>query len=243
MTATRPATGRDFRASGPSSASAGLPALGSLLAVCAHPDDESFGMGALLSTFAEVGTVTSGLCLTQGEASTLRGPGDLAALRRDELEAAAQALGIARVDLLGYPDGELSRLRIDELAGVVAATAAATVAQAFLVFDEGGITGHPDHRAATQATVLAAQRLDLPVLAWAIPAPVAAVLNAEFGTGFVGRAARELDRVVPVDRGRQRQAIACHASQSSNNPVLWRRLDLLGDRESMRWLRSPGEGA
>ncbi|WP_327727492.1 hypothetical protein OG250_10135 [Streptomyces sp. NBC_00487] len=39
-----------------------------------------------------------------------------------------------------------------------------------------------------------------------------------------------------VPRERQYRAIACHASQSSDNPVLWRRLELLGDREYLRVL-------
>ncbi len=112
-------------------------------------------------------------------------------------------------------------------------------AEILLVFDEGGITGHPDHCAATAAALLAARRDELPVLAWAVPERVASVLNAEFGTSFLGRRDGEVDLVVTVDRGRQRQAIACHVSQSTDNPVLWRRLELLGSTESLRWLRLP----
>ena len=48
-----------------------LPAVASVLAVCAHLDDESFGLGAVLSAFADRGVRTSVLCLTHGEASTL----------------------------------------------------------------------------------------------------------------------------------------------------------------------------
>jgi hypothetical protein len=46
---------------------------------------------------------------------------------------------------------------------------------------------------------------------------------------------------VEVDRTRQLKAIACHRSQATDNPVLWRRLDLLGDRERLRYLRPRGE--
>src|SRR5450759_2865211 len=67
-----------------------LPAWTSVLAVVAHPDDESFGLGALLDAFARSGAGVEVLCLTHGEASTLHGaPGDLASLRGTELAAAS----------------------------------------------------------------------------------------------------------------------------------------------------------
>ena len=52
----------------------------------------------------------------------------------------------------------------------------------------------------------------------------------------IGRLADDLDVVIEVDRPRQHAAIACHATQSHDNPVLWRRLELLGEREHLRWL-------
>jgi len=59
-----------------------LPVIESVLAVCAHPDDESFALGAVLSAFAERGARTSVLCLTHGEASTLGADmGDLHQIR------------------------------------------------------------------------------------------------------------------------------------------------------------------
>ena len=70
--------------------------------------------------------------------------------------------------------------------------------------------------------------------AWALPERVTRTLNAEFGTAFIGRANRELDLSIEVDRGHQYQAIACHASKSLDNPVLWRRLELQGDQEAFR---------
>ncbi|HUJ67467.1 MAG TPA: hypothetical protein VLX59_18110, partial [Acidimicrobiales bacterium] len=45
--------------------------------------------------------------------------------------------------------------------------------------------------------------------------------------------------VLTVDRQVQRGAISCHTSQSADNPVLWRRLELLADREFLRWLCPP----
>jgi len=50
-----------------------LPAWGDVLALVAHPDDESFGLGALLASFVAAGSRVSVLCLPHGEASTLHG--------------------------------------------------------------------------------------------------------------------------------------------------------------------------
>jgi N-acetylglucosamine malate deacetylase 2 len=215
--------------------SAAIPLLTSVLAVCAHPDDESFGLGALLAELADHGSAVSVLCFTHGERSTLHSiDGDLTVVRAAELAAAAEVLGVQQAELLGYPDGGLAAVPIDELAAHVQRAAAG--AEALLVFDEGGITGHPDHRQATRAALAAAAEGDLAVIAWTIPETVADALNAEFGTNFVG--CREIDRIVAVDRTRQLDAIRCHASQSADNPVLWRRLELLGDTEHLRVLRA-----
>ena len=74
------------------------------------------------------------------------------------------------------------------------------------------------------------------MLAWAVEQHVAAALNAEFGTSFAGRPTGQIDCTIEADRQRQLSAIACHASQAHDNPVLWRRLDLQGNREVFRWL-------
>src|SRR5512146_1948099 len=55
------------------SAGRSLPSWRSVLAVCAHPDDESFGLGAVLDAFGAQGTRLAVLCLTHGESSTLHG--------------------------------------------------------------------------------------------------------------------------------------------------------------------------
>lgn len=215
-----------------------LPAAPSVLAVCAHPDDESFGLGAVLQRFIADGAEVALLCFTRGETSSLgRSDRALSEIRGAELARAAGALGIGAVRLLDHPDGSLADQPLDDLAAEVHAMADEAGAALLLVFDEGGITGHPDHRRATEAALAGAPTL--PVLAWSLPSTVAETLNTEFGTSFVGRDDQDVDLVVGVDRTSQRQAIACHTSQSGDNPVLWRRLDLLGDQESLRWLRRP----
>ena len=216
-----------------------LPAWRSVLAVVAHPDDESFGLGAVLARLAPASRVFV-LCFTHGEASSLHGvAGDLRRVRESELRAAAEELGLDRVVLLDHADGELAAVSAETLAAEVVDAAAAAAADGLVVFDSTGVTGHPDHRAATAGACHAARRLGLPVLTWMIPDDVATALNSELGTTFVGRPRSAVDIAITVDRRRQRAAISRHASQAMPTSALWRRLELLRNTEYLRWIYDP----
>jgi N-acetylglucosamine malate deacetylase 2 len=219
-----------------------LPRIHSLLAVCAHPDDESFGLGAALAAFTDQGVRADVLCFTGGEASTL-GPyvEDLARTRADELRSAANVLGVERVTLLDYADGALDRQPVGALAEEISLAEDRTRADLLFVMDTGGITGHPDHQRASESALVAADLLGIPVLAWVLHADVAEALRHEFDVPFVGRPLAEIDISFEVDRRRQIEAIHCHRSQSVDNAVLWRRLELQGPDENLRWLRRPDQ--
>ena len=211
-----------------------------LLAVCAHPDDESFGLGAVMSTAVDEGILVGVVCLTRGEASTLGA--DLAGLaerRATELGAAVTVLGATLLHLGTHPDGALTTVPIETLEDEVSDQVARFLPDCLLVFDEGGVTGHPDHQQATRAAIAVGERQGLPVLAWTLTDDIATQLNNEFAATFVGRSDNEIDLILEVDRTRQYEAIACHTSQSTDNPVLKRRLQLQGNRETLRWIRPP----
>lgn len=212
-----------------------LPSWRRLLAVVAHPDDESFGLGAVLDRFVRAGAQVSVLCLTRGEASTLADvDGDLAAVRGDELRAAAATLGVGDATLCGHPDGGLAALPPERLANDVVERARQLEPDGMVVFDPvEGVTGHPDHEAASRAAMLAGEQLGVPVLGWALPEDVSAVLREETGGGFVGHPRDRLTEV-RVSRTRQLEAVRCHATQAVPGSVLWRRLELLGDSEYLR---------
>lgn len=212
-----------------------LARLKSVLAVCAHPDDESFGLGAVIATLADAGADVSLLCFTRGGASTLGDGSDLLETRELELEGAGRVLGLTSIRLLDYPDGRLANVPLKVLTSETASAIEATGADALLVFDPEGVSGHEDHRGATAAAVAAATTAGLPVLAWVIPAEIAYTLNRRFGTQFNGRPRASADLVLAVDRSRQLQAIEKHATQSRDNPVLRHRLELMGNTE---WLMS-----
>ncbi|WP_433612645.1 PIG-L family deacetylase [Prescottella agglutinans] len=206
-------------------------ARGAALAVVAHPDDESFGLGAILAALAAAGADVRVLCLTRGEASTLGVGVDLAQVRHTELTTAAERLGLEGVELRDFPDGGLREVDPAVLDAVVLDTLGA--AATLVVFESGGVTGHPDHRAATAAAFRVAAAEGLHVLEWGVAPDVADALNAQFGVGFVALSGGGVVEV-EVDRGVQLAAIACHESQATDNPVLVRRLELSGPVDRVR---------
>ncbi len=218
--------------------SGSLPAWSRVLAVVAHPDDESFGLGAVVDAFSAAGSQVTVLCLTEGEASTLGAGVNLSRMRREELASASRELGVATTTMHHHPDGALGTVCRHVLAGEVIDEVGASRADGILVFDHSGVTGHPDHAAATAAAVLAAEVLDLPVLAWTLPSSVAVQMNHELGVSiFSGVPADDIDITITVDRDHQIAASRAHHTQAVPTSPLWRRLELLGDSEHLRWLR------
>jgi LmbE family N-acetylglucosaminyl deacetylase len=218
--------------------STSLPDWSRVLVVVAHPDDESFGLGAVVDAFSAAGSQVTVLCLTEGEASTLGTGINLSSMRRNELATASRELGVATTTMHHHPDGALSTVCRHILAGEVIDEVGGSHADGILVFDHSGVTGHPDHAAATAAAVLAAEVLDLPVLAWTLPKAVADQMNDELGVGlFSGCAAEDIDITISVERRHQIAASRAHHTQAVPTSPLWRRLELLGGSEHLRWLR------
>jgi len=136
----------------------------SLLAVFAHPDDESFGIGGTLAKYATEGVKVSLICATRGEAGEINDPNlgtkeQLAEIRERELRCACDVLGITKLHLLGYRDsGMASTLANEDPRSLVQADPCKVVGkivrlmrqirpQVVVTFEEGGGYGHPDHKA------------------------------------------------------------------------------------------------
>ena len=148
-------------------------------------------------------------------------------------------LGPKRVQMPDCPDGDLSKVGQTSLVAEVVAAADSCFPDGLLVFDTAAEPGHLDHVTATSAGLLAAETLDLPVLGWALSEDVRARLCHDFGPGSASLSDGTIDLRVNVDRARQR--VASHALQGQALPgsARWRRLELLAETESLRWLRRP----
>ncbi|MFU8770837.1 MAG: PIG-L deacetylase family protein [Anaerolineales bacterium] len=143
-----------------------------LLAVLAHPDDESFGMGGTLAMYARRGVKVHLVCATRGEVGDvssefLKGFNSVAELREHELRCAADKLGLAGVHFLDYRDSgmpgsadnqhpqALAQAPLDEVAGKIVGIIRQLRPQVVVTFDPIGGYRHPDHIAIHKATAKA----------------------------------------------------------------------------------------
>jgi len=143
-----------------------------ILAVLAHPDDESFGMGGTLAYYAQQGVAVHLVCATKGEVGVvspemMEGYKEVAELREAELRCAAEVLGLEAVHFLGYRDSgmpgsednghpnALAAQPVDEVAAKVTHYIRKLRPQVVITFDPVGGYHHPDHIAIHEATVRA----------------------------------------------------------------------------------------
>jgi LmbE family N-acetylglucosaminyl deacetylase len=131
--------------------------------VVAHPDDDAYGVAAVVALhrrdpefrfFLLHATDGEGGSIAEGSGAT---PETLGAVRREEDRRAWRTLGLSpyRHEWFGYPDGGLADVPYQELVDRVAAVLGAERPDVVATFGPDGITGHPDHitigRAATDA--------------------------------------------------------------------------------------------
>ncbi len=140
-----------------------------MLAVLAHPDDETFGIGGTLAHYAHTGVEVHLVCATRGEAGQappdLNGFACIGDMRQEELQRAANILGLTAVHLLGYRDSgmagspenhhpqALAVAPLDQVALQVARYIREIGPQVVITFDPIGGYRHPDHIAIHRATV------------------------------------------------------------------------------------------
>ena len=143
-----------------------------MLICLAHPDDESFGMGGTIAYYANRGVDIHLICATRGEAGTvddhfLEDYSSIADLRENELNCAAQVLGISEVIYLDYRDSGMQgspdnqhkdafiKAAEEDIAEKIVREIRRIKAQVVITFDSTGGYHHPDHIAIHNATIRA----------------------------------------------------------------------------------------
>jgi LmbE family N-acetylglucosaminyl deacetylase len=201
-----------------------------LLGVWAHPDDEAYLSAGLMARVAQTGGKVACVTATRGE---LGRPDDdprprsvFERLREDELRASLRIARVDRLRILGHPDGGCAEIPHERGVAEIAGMIDAVRPDVIVTFDEGGITGHPDHLAVHRWTTDAWRRVGTGELLYA-------VMTDEFLERYrplhdriglfgdhrpVGCAEADVALRVDLDGReltRKRRALAAHASQTT----------------------------
>ena len=136
--------------------------LGTIMGIWAHPDDESFMVGGLLSMAAANGQRVICFTATKGEAGQTadesRWPqAALGQTRAQELQQAIEILGISSHHLFDYGDGKCVDVRDEDVLPVLTELIEKYQPDTIITFPPDGITGHPDHQAVSRWARTAAE--------------------------------------------------------------------------------------
>ena len=148
-----------------------------ILAVHAHPDDESISTGGILAKYSEQGFRTALVYGTRGEAGDILNPQfvspeqglNITEIRAIELEAAVKVLAVDSVHYLGYRDSGMAgspenhhpqafaRADIGKATTRLVEIIRRVRPQVIVTYNEKGTYLHPDHIMANRVTVRAFQ--------------------------------------------------------------------------------------
>jgi LmbE family N-acetylglucosaminyl deacetylase len=155
-----------------------------LMAVHAHPDDESSGTGGVLAKYSAEGIRTVVVTCTNGEYGDAPGkikpgepghdPAAVAKIRLAELRTAIDILGVTDLETLGYHDSGMSdwdyKERPDVFSNIPLDVVSARISgliekyrpQVVVTYDDNGGYDHPDHLHASRAAVAAVEATGIP---------------------------------------------------------------------------------
>lgn len=231
--------------------------MNTVLAVFAHPDDESLMCGGTLARLADSGVRTILMCGSRGERGSVSDPslvpdGDLGRVRVAELRAAASVLGIREVIALDHKDGDLRWHHVAEFHADIVSAVEKYSPDAVITFAENGLYWHLDHIGVHERTYTAVKSFGAaapPLYYVTMPKGVIRRLveaarakgGAPGDSSFWGLepdafGEAELSDSFSVDvrawTTRKMAALRCHRTQmGARNPIAW-----IDEDDARRWL-------
>ena len=197
-----------------------------LLAVFAHPDDETYRCGGTLALLAQRGVRAHVLTATRGQAGSCGDPplcsrDQLPIWRERELQCACAALGIEPPRLLDYQDGQLAEADRETIIAEILAVAREVRPQVMLTYGPEGVSGHPDHVAIGQCAAEAFRRAEAIDALYTVAVPRS--LAERLGMTQVRAVPDEqitLTVNVALAWEQKLAAIHCHHTQLGESPIL-----------------------
>ena len=136
-----------------------------VLVVFPHPDDEAFGVSGTISTYIEQSTPVTYACLTLGEMGRNLGNPPFATreslpdIRKKELLASAEAMGLTDLRMLGLRDKTLEFEDDEKMVQLMTGLIEETNPSLIITFYPGYAV-HPDHEATARAVIRAVRRME-----------------------------------------------------------------------------------
>jgi LmbE family N-acetylglucosaminyl deacetylase len=232
--------------------------LKTVLAVFAHPDDESLMCGGTLARLADAGVRTIVICGSRGEHGSVSDPslvpdgGDLGNVRVAELKAAAAILGVHELIVLDHKDGDLRWREVLEFHADIVGAIRTFQPDAVITFAENGLYWHLDHIGVHERTYTAVKSFGEsapPLYYVTMPKGLIQRLveaartkgGAPGNSSFWGLEPEafgetELSNSFSIDvrpwTARKMAALRCHRTQmGAANPIAW-----IDDDDARRWL-------
>lgn len=144
--------------------------LGSILGIWAHPDDETFMVGGLLSMAAANSQQVVCITATKGEAGApdpvIWPPDQLGEIRARELKKALSILGVEQHAWLGYVDGACNDVPDEEAIQKLINYIDQLKPNSIITFPPDGLTGHDDHVAVSRWAKTAAEQSNTRPTIW-----------------------------------------------------------------------------
>lgn len=133
-----------------------------VLAVFAHPDDESLACGGTLARLADAGATVVVMSASHGERGGPTGPvrdDALGRRRAVELQDAARVLGVSRLFVWDHPDGDLRWDGVPGLHGDLLLFMRRHRPDAVITFGDDGLYWHLDHVGVHERTTAAVRSM------------------------------------------------------------------------------------
>jgi N-acetylglucosamine malate deacetylase 2 len=197
-----------------------------LLAVFAHPDDETFRPGGSLALLARSGVKVHVLTATRGQAGSCGDPPvcrleELPLVREYELRCACEKLGLREPRFLDFHDGKLAEEDPETITNQVLSLIGEVRPQVMLSFGPDGLSRHPDHITIGMCAHQAYDKAENVAALYNLAVPVSLAEKLEMRQV---QAVPDEETTLMVNVSSvwdiKRAAMDCHATQRSTTPMM-----------------------
>jgi LmbE family N-acetylglucosaminyl deacetylase len=193
-----------------------------LIAIFAHPDDEVFGPGGTLAKLTHEREIYV-ICVTDGDAglNSSTKTKSLGEIRKEEMLASTQIIGIKKVFFLGYKDGTLSNNFYHEIAEKIQKIIEDIKPDTLMTFEPRGVSGHIDHIAVSMISSYVFEHTDFVKELWyyCLTETARKYYEPYFIYFPPGYKESEIDKIVDISSVWEKKIDAMHQHESQKHDI------------------------